>query len=105
MPEISACNTRKGIARNVFYVGHAMPIARQWVAKHIPAIMNTSTAMQQHGKQRGKHAFTTTEEVVSCMGLSQDYISLVINQKSVIVRRMKIQGVHRIATVLACKKT
>jgi hypothetical protein len=34
MPEIGARNIRKGIARIVFYVVRAMPIARQRSDKH-----------------------------------------------------------------------
>jgi hypothetical protein len=40
MPEIRTCNNGKGIARIVFYVVRAMPIAGQWVAKHIPTKAN-----------------------------------------------------------------
>jgi hypothetical protein len=36
-----------GIARSVFYVVRSMHIARQWVAKHIPATTNTSIAVQR----------------------------------------------------------
>jgi hypothetical protein len=35
--DLTAPLCRKSIARSVFYVVHAMPIARQQVAKHIPA--------------------------------------------------------------------
>jgi hypothetical protein len=66
MPEIHARNNRKGTARSVFYVVHAMPIARQRVVKHIPATMNNSIARQW----RGKHAFTKIEEAVFSMGPS-----------------------------------
>jgi hypothetical protein len=37
MPEIPPRNNRKGTARSVSYVVSDMPIARQRVAKHIPA--------------------------------------------------------------------
>jgi hypothetical protein len=36
-PEIRECNNRKGIARIVFYVVRSMTIAKQLVAKHVPA--------------------------------------------------------------------
>jgi hypothetical protein len=40
MSEIRASNNRKGIARSVFSVIRATPLARQRVAKHIPADAN-----------------------------------------------------------------
>jgi hypothetical protein len=40
-PEIRERNNWKGIARSVFYVVRAMPIARQRVAKHIPVEINS----------------------------------------------------------------
>jgi hypothetical protein len=38
-----ARNSRKGMAKSVFYVVRAIPIARQRVAKHIPAINEYAT--------------------------------------------------------------
>jgi hypothetical protein len=59
-----ARNNRKGVAKSVFYVVRAMPIAMQRVAKHILAETNardnmTSIARQRsskHGVFRGVHA-------------------------------------------------
>jgi hypothetical protein len=60
-----------------------MPIARQRVAKRIPATTYTSIARQRSGK----YAFATIEEAVFSMGAPRDYISnAVVNQKSVGVR-------------------
>jgi hypothetical protein len=70
-----------------------MPIARQRVAKHIPAEGNARNNRTSIARQRrGKHAFATIEEVVfySYMGPSRDYISSpVVNQKSVSRRTRK----------------
>jgi hypothetical protein len=46
MPEILARNNRKGIARSVFYVVRAMPIARQRAGKHIPVEAYRGTIVQ-----------------------------------------------------------
>jgi hypothetical protein len=55
-----------------------MPIARQRVAKHIPATTNTSIAMQ-------RAVDTTIKEDVFPMGPPRDCISSpVVNQKSII---------------------
>jgi hypothetical protein len=69
-----------------------MPIARQGVAKHIPVTTNTSIARQR----RGEKAFTTIQEAVFSMDPSRDYISVpFVHQKSVVVRRIRIEGVQR----------
>jgi hypothetical protein len=61
-----------------------MPIARQRVAKHIPAeenARNNTNFIARH--RRGKHAFATTEEEVFSMDPPRDYISsTVVNRKS-----------------------
>jgi hypothetical protein len=46
------------ITRENYNTVTCIPIARQWVTKHIPTTTNTSIARQR----RGKHAFTTIEE-------------------------------------------
>jgi hypothetical protein len=57
-----------------------MSIARQRVARCIPATTNTSIASQR----RGKHAFATIDEVVFSMGATRDNIrSAVVNEKPV----------------------
>jgi hypothetical protein len=71
-----ASNNRKGIARSVFYVVRARPIARQRVAKHIPAEANAQNSRTYIARQRrGKHAFATIEEAVFSMDPTRDYIS------------------------------
>jgi hypothetical protein len=56
----------------------AMPIARQQVAKHIPATTNTSVAMQ-------RAVNTTIEEDVFSMDPPHHYISIpVVNHESVV---------------------
>jgi hypothetical protein len=66
----------------------AMVIARQQVAKHIPAEANARKNRTSIARQRrGKHAFETTGEGVFSMGPPRDYISSpVVNQKSVVER-------------------
>jgi hypothetical protein len=65
-----------------------MPIARQRVAKHIPAEANARNNRTFIARQRGgKRAFTTIEEAVFPMGPPRDYISSpVVNQMSVVER-------------------
>jgi hypothetical protein len=81
MTKIRARNNRKGIARSVPYVVHAIPFARQWDAKHIPAEANmqksrTSIARQQGGKQ----ALSTIQAVFSMGSMQSGY------------KRVKFQG-------------
>jgi hypothetical protein len=68
-PEYCARNNRKGIARSVFFVVRAMPIATQRVAKHIPATIAIA------GQQLGKHAFATIEEAVFSVCSPRNHIS------------------------------
>jgi hypothetical protein len=64
-----------------------MPIARQRVAKHIPATTNISIAR----RLRSKHAFATIEEEVFSMGPRRDYISSpVVKRKSVVEREREL---------------
>jgi hypothetical protein len=73
MPKISTCNNRKGIARLFSYLVRTMSIARQQVAKHIPAEANTwnnkSIARQQHGK----HAWSTIQAVLYMGSMQSGY--------------------------------
>jgi hypothetical protein len=57
------------MARSVFYVVRAMTIARQRVAKHIPAEASKRNSRTSIARQRrGKHAFVTIEEAVFSVG-------------------------------------
>jgi hypothetical protein len=47
MPEIRARNNRNVISSSVFYVVRATPIARQRVAKHIPAATKAQATIGQ----------------------------------------------------------
>jgi hypothetical protein len=61
-----------------------MPIARQRVAKHIPAEANERNSMTSIARQRsGEHAFATIEEAVFSMDPPRYYI---VVQKSVTER-------------------
>jgi hypothetical protein len=65
-PKYAHATTEKGIARRVFYVFRAMPIARQQVAKHIPAEANARNNKTPIARQRrGKQALTTIRAVFS----------------------------------------
>jgi hypothetical protein len=66
MPKIRACNNRKAIARIVFYVVHAMPIAGQRGAKHTPAEANAQNNRRSIArKQCGKQALSIVQTVFS----------------------------------------
>jgi hypothetical protein len=77
----------KGIATSVFCVVRSKPIARQRVAKHIPAESNARNNRTLIARQwRGKQALLTIQDVFS-MDPPGDFISsLVVNQKSVVER-------------------
>jgi hypothetical protein len=82
------------IASNIFYVVRAMPIARQRVAKHVHATMNTSIAVQRAIIRIEEELFSMWFAYVHCwatdvfpMGSPREYInSPVVNQKSVVER-------------------
>jgi hypothetical protein len=65
-----------------------MNIAKQWVAKHIPAEANARNNRNSIVRQRrGEHNFATIGEAVFPMSPPRDYISSpVVNQKSVVER-------------------
>jgi hypothetical protein len=63
--EIRACNNRKSIARIVFYVVRPMSIARQRVAKHIPAEADARNNRSIARQRRGKQALSTIHAVFS----------------------------------------
>jgi methylphosphotriester-DNA--protein-cysteine methyltransferase len=61
-----ACDNRKGIARSVFYVAHAMPIARKWITRHIPPEANAQNNRIPIARQQlGKQALSTIQAVFS----------------------------------------
>jgi hypothetical protein len=53
----------KGIARIIFYVVRAIPIARQRVAKHIPAEANMRNNRSIARQRRDKQALSTIQAV------------------------------------------
>jgi hypothetical protein len=85
-----ARNNRKDIARSVFYVVRAIPIARQRIAKHIPAEANTQNNRTFIARERPQYAGynritsvvmqhtvnTTIHEDVFSIGPAEDYTYL-----------------------------
>jgi hypothetical protein len=71
MPKIRARSNRKGIARIVFYVVRTMPIARQQVAKHIPAEVNVQNNRRFTARQWCDKQALSTKQAVFSMGSMQ----------------------------------
>jgi hypothetical protein len=82
-----ASNNGSCIARSVFYVLRATPIARQRVAKHIPAEANARNNRTPIARQRNCKQALSAIQNLFYMSPPQDSInSPVVNQKSVVER-------------------
>jgi hypothetical protein len=97
--------TIENILQQLFYVVCAMPIARQRIAKHIPAEANARNNRRCIDRQRrGKQALSTIQVVFSVESAQSDCKRVEFQTWELWKNEKEYIGVQRRTTVIAAKR-